>query len=334
LVYRVRVHAQADTGSGVSMELVLPENALGAHASGDDLTACRVGPREGGRRTLHLAWQTRDLLHRTFMLSYEVPQPSLASPWLLRAPELPGDTTNRTLFVILPVDGLGLAGSELRESRESALLPDWIEQQVQSSDYYTAESGAELKLQATWLPRVQTAQAMVSRAEYDSRVVEDGSLLVAAEFTLQHESPLSWRVRLPAVDQLLSCQVNGHPVQPIRRDLQEFELALAAPEHQTTRVAFSYATRLPALDPVSGSMRLELPRTELFIHELYWMLSLPDLYETTALEGNVRIAGAGQAGEEPAHDARRVLRLVKELVQGESPRAEIHYQRRGLANGG
>ena len=91
--------------------------------------------------------------------------------------------------------------AELREARNSARLPDWIRQELQSNDYNTAQSGAELELQATWLPRVQTAQAMINRAEFHSRIVEDGGLLVAAEFTLQHEAPLSWRVHLPTVDQ-------------------------------------------------------------------------------------------------------------------------------------
>jgi hypothetical protein len=164
-------------------------------------------------------------------------------------------------------------------------------------------------------------------------VVEDGGLLVTAEFHLQHESPLSWRVRLPAFDQLLTCQVNGHPVQPVHREPQELEFGLAAPADQTTRVTFSYAGRLPALDRVTGSMNLEMPATGLFIHKLDWMLTLPDLYETTALEGNVRIARSASTGGDQSPDAGHVLRLEKELVQGESPRAEIHYQRRGLTDG-
>lgn len=332
LIYRVRVRAQADSGSGTSMELVLPANALETHVSGEDLVSFRLGTAEAGRRTLHLAWETPDLLHRTFLISYQVPQPPLSTHWLLQAPGLTGEQPNRTHFVIVPVDGLGLVGTELREARNSARLPEWIRQELQSNDYYTAESGAELELQATWLPRVQTAQAMIHRAEFHSRMVEDGGLLVAAEFTLQHEAPLNWRVHLPAVDQLLACQVNGVPVQPVRRDTQDFELALGVPEKQTTRVVFSYAARLPALDPVSGSMELELPRTDLFIHELHWILSLPDRFEITALEGNVRIAGAARSGVAPTHDTRREVRLVKELVQGEAPRAEIHYQRRGLTD--
>ena len=98
-------------------------------------------------------------------------------------------------------------------------------------------------------------------------------------------------------------------------------------------MTFSYAARLPALDPVSGSFSLELPRTELFIHDLDWILTLPELYESTGLEGNVRVAHSSRTGADPGRDADQVLRLKKELVQGESPRIEVHYQRRGLTEG-
>jgi hypothetical protein len=333
LLYRVRAHAQADTGSGVSMELVLPANVIAAEASGEDLIDCRVGPAESGRRTLHLAWKTRDQLHRTFMLSYGMPQSPLSTNWSFHAPQLAGNRPSRAVYVILPVDGIGFTGQNLRDARHSFRLPLWIQEQVQTGDYLTAESGAELQLQAEWLPRVQTAQAMVSQAEYQSRIVEDGGLLVSAGFAVQHEAPLNWLVRLPTADQLLTCQVNGVPVQPIQRDPQEIEFALAAAGNQTTRVTFSYAARLPALDPVSGSFSVELPRTELFIHDLDWVLTLPELYETTALEGNVRIANPTRTGADSSRDADHVLRLKKELVQGESPRIEVHYQRRGLVEG-
>jgi hypothetical protein len=333
LCYRVRAQAQADTGSGLSMELVLPANAIAAEASGEDLVDGRVGPVDSGGRTLGLWWKSRDQLQRTFTLTYAMPQMSSATNWLLHAPRLAGDRPSRALYVMLPVDGIGFTSPSLRDGRHSFRLPGWIEEQVQAGDYLVAEGGVELPLQAEWLPRVQTAQAMVSQAEFQSRIVEDGGLLVTARFALQHETPLNWRVRLPTADPLLTCQVNGLPVQPVLREAQEIEFALAAAGDQPTRVTFSYAARLPALDAVSGSFILELPRTELFIHDLDWMLTLPELYESTGLEGNVRAVPSTRTGAEPGQDTDRILRLKKELVQGEAPRIEVHYQRRGLMGG-
>jgi hypothetical protein len=59
------------------------------------------------------------------------------------------------------------------------------------------------------------------------------------------------------------------------------------------------------------------------------MLTLPELYEITAFDGNASIANSGSPGWEK--EAGPVLRLKQQLVQGESPIAEIHYQRRAIA---
>jgi len=146
-------------------------------------------------------------------------------------------------------------------------------------------------LQATWLPRVETAQAIVSLAEYDTRLVADGALLVQARYTVAHASPLNWRLELPAVDEILTCQINGKPVQPANGATNRSNF-LSPRTQGTTKVAFSYASRLDALDPVSGRIAIDLPRTDLFIHALKWMLTIPAVYETTAVEGNVAIDDA------------------------------------------
>jgi hypothetical protein len=333
LLYNVRAQAQASTGSGLSMELVLPANAIAAQASGEDLADHRVSPPQAGHRTLHLAWKTPDLLHRTFVLSYETPQSSRSTNWVLQAPQLAIAHETRALFVVRTIDGMGFTCPDPLGTNNALRLPHWIRDLVPSGDYYAIEGGPEINLQADWLPRFETAQAMVSRATFQSRVVDDGGLLVTAEFELQHESPLSWQVRLPTLDQLLTCQVNGHPVQPVHRDTHVLEFTLPAPAERTSRVTFSYAGRLPAMDRVLGSLHLDMPSTDLFIHKLDWLLILPDLYETTALEGNVRIARTPSNGGQHSPDSGHSLRLERELVQGETPRVDLHYQRRGLTDG-
>jgi hypothetical protein len=327
LLHHIRVQAQGNGGSGTSLDLVLPAHALDVQVEGDDLIDWRIGPAEDGTRTLNLAWQSGDQLHRIIMLSYQIPLSPLATHWSLHAPRVAGHPQQRALFVVLSVPGLGLSGPELSEGRRSHPLPQWIQDVIGPGDFYLAESDADLTLRAAWLPRLETSQAMISRAEFQTRIVADGGLLVTADYAFDHDTSLNWRVHLPEIGQLLTCQVNGRNVQPVRQESGVIELTLAA-EHQTaTRVAFSYTARLPELDAVSGSLTLELPRTDLFIHELNWVLNLPELYEITAFDGNARIANTERAG---AENDGPVLRLKKELVQGESPKAEIHYQRRAL----
>lgn len=332
LIYRVRIQAHADRGSGTSLDLLLPQEAESAQVNGEDLRDWRLGSPEFGRRPLHLVWNTRDRLSRIFQVDYEVAHSPLATRWVLQAPQSTGTVPPRTRFVLLPVDGLELRGGIARSERSSWRLPEWMRAYIRDGDYLTGEGGPELEVALDWLPHVQTAQAMVTRANFQSRIVEDGSVLINADWTLQHEAPLNWRLRLPAVDQLLTCQVNRQNMQPIRRDAQTLEIALAAPEQGTSQVAFAYAVRLSALDSVSGSLLLELPQTDLFVHELHWLIHLPESYETTALEGNVHMVTSNRVSPEARASTQSLLQLQKQLLQGEIPQVEIHYQRRGLAD--
>ena len=142
------------TGSGLSMDLVLPANVIAPEASGEDLIECRVGPAEVGRRTLHIAWKTgisfTALSCLWPMACLDAPRDQLVVPCAPTHREPP----DRAAYVILPVDGIGSTGQNLRDARHSFRLPTWIQEQVQAGDYLTAESGAELQLQAEWPPRL------------------------------------------------------------------------------------------------------------------------------------------------------------------------------------
>ncbi|NIP92254.1 MAG: hypothetical protein GWO24_01775, partial [Akkermansiaceae bacterium] len=285
LSYDCRLHCQAGDGSGLAIDLLLPGNALELTVDGEDLAGSKLGPRRDGARRMQVQWETRDVLDRVLHLSYSVPQSPLATSWALAAPRVPPDNTSRCLFAIMAVDGLELNGDNLKDSVQSRRLPEWLRQQVGAVDFLTAETGPDYQLRTTWLPRLETAQATVTRAHYDSRLVEDGALLVEAEYTINHQAPLTWRLELPEMEEILRCEVNGHSAQPVKRGDQTIEFSLHNPDQPTSRVTLCYAARLEALDRVEGRCDLELPRTGLFIHELTWSLLLPDEYVTTAVEG-------------------------------------------------
>lgn len=329
LFYENRIYCQADEGSGMSMVLHLPHNALSVSVSGDDLGEGLLGRREDGMRPLQINWHSRDVLDRVIQLSYEVPQSPLAAEWVLHAPKVSGGGETRSLFAIAAVEGLELGGADLRDAVQSRRLPEWLRDRIGQSDFLTAESGATYPLTATWLPRLETAQAMVSEAAYETRLVADGALLVHAAYTIQHQSPISWRLELPAMDEILTCEINDEASQPVKRGDDQIEFSLVTPGKGETRVAFCYAAKQEAMDPVSGRLELELPRTELFVHELKWLLRMPDSYEVE-IQGNVAIDRGAPSGPEGAKEAENVIHLKKELVRGEHPAVEIHYRRRGL----
>lgn len=325
--YDCAIYSQSDDGSGLSMELLLPHNALGLQVNGEDLAKNRLGARQDGLRPLHIDWNTRDILDRKLQLSYQVPQSPLESDWQLHAPRVAGDGSTKSLFAIVAVDGLEIRGEPLRDSVQSRRLPEWLRARIALKDFFTAEAADTLTLGTTWLPRVETAQAMVSQAIYQSRVGLDGTLLVHAEFTIQHQSPMSWRVSLPEIDQILSCEINDSAAQPVRRGDHEIEFSLNQPTKGSSKVGFCFTAQAEAFDPVSGRLALTMPKTDLFIHELTWELSIPAEYEAE-IQGNVVINRNTTKTVRPPH----LIPLKKELVRGEHPAVEVYYQRRGLSH--
>lgn len=343
LRHSARVLAQADAGSGLSAILALPQNVTGVTVAGEDLAKWSLAPRDNGPRLLLLEWKTRDVLDRTILLNWEIPQSPLAEEWVLEPLQVHKSETvdpnapvraSRALLAIVAVDGLELRHPSLTNGVESRQLPMWLREQLGTEDSLTAEISGDtpISLSASWLPRVETAQATVSLAQFETRLVADGSMLVTANYIVQHSAPLNWMIDLPSIDQILTCEINQLPANPIRRGENQIEFRLATPqprenEMPATEVLVSYSLKSDSLDPVSGQVALELPLTELFIHRLDWELSIPAEYEPTAVEGNVQISSA-QTG---ASATANLIHLEKELCRGERPAVEIHYQSKGLS---
>jgi hypothetical protein len=322
------VYAMADDGSGLETALILPSDAVSIEYMADDLEKGDIRRKPDGSRQLNLYWKTRDVLDRRLRMAYEIPQSPLAEQWELKAPRAVESEKTRTLFVIPAIDGLELSGAGMLDSVQSRRLPEWMGDEIRSRAFSTVETEQQCTLQINWLPRLQTAQAVVNQAEYSTRLVQDGSLLISANFTIQHQNPINWRVEMPQIDEILSCSVNGQASQPIKRGSNEIEFPLSTTEKGQSTVAFSYTAQTEPLDAVSGRIALTLPRTSLFIDRLQWVLNIPKVYEATALEGNVTIAGPEiQFATQPSSSS---ICLVKELVREEHPSVELYYQKKGL----
>ncbi len=161
------------------------------------------------------------------------------------------------------------------------------------------------------------------------------AVVASAEYHVQQSGALDWTVDIPSLDQVLSCEVDGEAVKPVRRSETELEFHLKATTSgdsgDGTVVRFSYALQSSAFDPVSGQVVVDLPQTDLFIHRLDWDLEIPQAYETTALEGNVQLAAVKVDKNKKAAVAKsHLIRLHKELCRGERPSVELYYRRRGI----
>ena len=339
LNYEARVFAQSDSGSGLSMNLLLPHNVASVSVDGDDIASWRLMHNEKGQRKLLIAWKTRDQLDRRFQLSYQIAQSPLSDEWSIVPPKVAGEgATAQHLVAIETVEGLEWKGEGLSGAVASRRLPKWLREHLEKIEFVTAETQGTLELQANWLPVLETLQATVSLAKFETRLVNDGAMLVQAEYHVQQDGALDWTVNIPSLDQILTCEVNGKAVKPVRRNDNELEFHLKEQlsgkkgTDAHTVISFSYALQSTAFDPVSGQVTVELPQTDLFIHHLDWDLEIPEVYETTAVEGNVQLAGKGMASasKKESSASSNTVRLQKELCRGERPAVELYYQRRGI----
>lgn len=328
LRYAARVSARADTGSGLEALLDLPANATEVEAEGQDLVA-RESFRtpEGGKR-LRLQWKTRDVLDREVLVRYSLPRSPLAETWQLQAPAV-GGAASTALFAVVVPEGMVLEGDAVA-AVPAHRLGTWMRELLGEAAFVTAEAAGTLELRTRWLPVVATAEALVGEAKAQLRLVDDGSMQTAVSWSIRHQAALVWQVEMPAKVDLLSCTVAGKPVKPVRREGGELEFTLPAPGEEGkggTAVVVNYVGKTEPLDPVSGRVSLELPRTGLFIERLDWTVSIPARFEVVAVEGNVAVAGAGQGASEAG-----VVALRKELCRGEKPAAEFFYQRKDFSN--
>ena len=318
LNYTARVAANADHGSGLTMELEFPAGVNVTKLKGDDLADWQATTTENQSRRVQVRWQTRDVLRRELELEYNFPQPLTAGEWSLKTPRLIEGESAPPLYVVVPEPGLDL--SSTTETAAPRQLPAWLSALADGKNYLVFVG--DTPLTAKWLPLVETAQAVVETSTARMRIVSDGAVLTEIEYKVRHDHALSWKVDLPEGCELLASSIDGRPINPIDRGEHIVEFSL--PSGKTlSSVAFSYTARKPAFKPVSGQIAVELPQTDLLVHRVDWELRIPVAYEIAAFEGNVESEPC-PAGTD---NTSRVIRLHKELCQKERPRAEFFYQK-------
>lgn len=338
LHYEAHVFAQSDAGSGLSMDLVLPQNVASVLVDGEDMASWRLERNPDGKRELRITWKTRDQLDRRFQLSYQIAQSPLADRWTIAPPEVAGEgKAAKHLIAMETVEGLEWKGEGVSGAVASRRLPEWLRGHLKELEFVTVETQGPLEIEANWLPVLEAMQATVSRAKFETRLVNDGAMLVQAEYHVQQRGGLDWRVNIPASVQILTCEVDGKAVKPVRRNENELEFHLKTPApgkksgDEGTVVGFSYALQSAAFDPVSGQVTVELPQTGLFIHRLDWDLEIPEIYDAE-VEGNVQQTSGHSSTAPNKKDTAggHSIRLHKELCRGEQPAVEVHYRRRGI----
>lgn len=158
---------------------------------------------------------------------------------------------------------------------------------------------------------------VVTGANSEMRVVNDGTFFNATTWRIRHNTAFTWKVALGADTQVVSCLVDGSPAAPVLADDHSLEIRL--PEKGSeTQIALAYTGKTAAFAPVRGEFSVALPSTELLVERSDWKLVLPAAFAPVAVEGNTEFL----AGE-----SRNELRLRKELCRGEAPTARVFYQK-------
>ncbi len=325
LEHLVIARASATTGSGLSAELLLPSDARDVHATGEDLASWLGIRNADGSNRLLLEWKSRDLLEREVTLTYHRPLRPLDASWQLVAPRGTGDQASRTRFLIAAnprraFEAAGLAGPFDPEG-----LPPTMREALAGSTYHTLESKDHTAdLGARELPLVATAEAVVSEATWTLRQESDGALLAEGLLKIEHRQPLRVAFDSPAGFTLLSCAVNGRDTRPVDRGEGRIEVPLPPAGKEVSQVQLSFTAAGDALDPVSGTLALALPRTPLFIRTLNWRIDLPAAYRAE-VHGNL-IRDSLAAADPPS-----AIRLRKNLCRDEVPAVSVFYQRADLS---
>lgn len=335
LACRSRILANGVDGDTTEMRLFLPAMTNVREVDGESLERWDTTRSDDGlHRVVVIRWNGLERFAREVRVVYEMPLTARDGEWILTAPMVNGCVAQRSVFFVAARPGLEITAGAGNPAGSVGLDEPGpsLAGMLGGLGYATihaapGETTAVVKVKR--LSVVATSQARIDDAQFEMRVVAEGSLLAEAKFTVRHDRPQALRVELPGGSELLECSINGREASPIDRGNGVVEFTLpAVAENRLTRVAFSYSARAEKFAPVAGRLELMLPRTELFTSLIGWEVQLPAAYELTAFEGNVEMAPPGRTvTASPA----TVIRLRKEICKGEAPRVALFYQKRAVA---
>lgn len=317
LIYQIVTHARAGGGSGVEAILPLPAEARRIEVEGEDLSASTPSHDEKRNPILKLCWQTRDILDRQMILRYRMPLRPLDDHWTL---QVPGGDTCRTRFILPDNPLLSIQAEGLSPLCQADGLPPALIKTLQGRALRTLETGDKARIAITRVPVALTADGVIRRADWSLNLEADGSMLVTGTMQIEHQTPLNVDLICPVALKLLQCTVNGQKIAPI--DAGNGKLLFSLPgSKELSNITLSLTGEAGALDPVEGALKLELPRTSLFIHTLDWKLALPMGYQAETHGNLARLPASGNPG---------ALLLRKNFCRDHAPEIHLFYNRINL----
>ncbi|MFZ9937096.1 MAG: hypothetical protein ACO3JG_08520 [Luteolibacter sp.] len=316
LIYQIIARASAAAGAGVQARLPMPPDARDIEVSGDDLVSHTEIRGENRSLALALTWKTRGILDRKLSISYRMPLRPLDTAWRLHAPG--GDEETRTRFTIATSPFLDYAADGLSGPLTPKGLPEPLAETLAGATCRQLEAAAAADLTVTPVPVAATDEGVVKMADWTFRIEPDGAMLATGVLVIEHKGPLGLVLDVPDGMKLLSSELEGQPVSPV--DLGGGRLKVTLPAREgISRFGCAFTRADEPLDPVEGTLALELPRTPLFIHALEWKIELPAIYQAETHGNLKRVPSPG--------GNHSLVALRKNLCRDERPETRLFYQR-------
>lgn len=321
--------SQAETKDGDTCEaqLILPAGVSRIEAASESLDQQILQRADDGVQRLLLRWKGERQLNRAVLLRYQKRVSSLQPAWMLEAPRGHAEKSDITQFYLADqpqrkFSATGLAGPFAPQSLSIAM-----QQPLQGNAYYLIDAPAgQVSLAQAIMPVASTADAVITKARWDSRMELDGASLTTGQLDVQYRNGARMPLRLPEKAVLLSCSADDQDIVPIIAAPGVLEIAL--PRHSSamggSKLMISYTERVEKFAPLEGQLSLRLPGTSYFIHGMQWQITLPTDY-SAEIAGNVIRSAAATSG------AHHIL-LEKNLCRDETPQAEIFYNRQNKTN--
>ncbi len=322
LLYQTYSQAETTAGDATQATILLPTGVSQIVATSESLENQTIQRNADGTQRLLLRWKGERQLTQEVVLRYQKRVSNLQESWSLEAPRGENSSKDQSQFFLADQAQRKYTGERVRGPFSPETLRKSLQGALLGQAYFVveAEQGIGLVRQEL-MPIASTADAVILKARWDTRMELDGATLTMGQLDVQYRTGARLALRLPEDAVLLSCSAAGKEITPVVTEKGGLGISLPAGENalSTANVTISYTQRMEKFMPLEGKFSIALPYTSYFINSLQWQVALP-VDHTAEVAGNLNRPMV--ATSQP-----NLILLEKNLCRDETPQAEIFYKR-------
>ena len=327
LFYQSFSQAETTAGDTSRASIALPAGVSNIEAASEDLEDQTLQRDADGTQRLLMRWKGERQLTREVVLSYQKRVSNLQDSWNLEAPGGENATKDQSQFFLADQAQRKFTGERVRGPFAPETLRKSLQSALSGQAYLIVESQQGIGLiRQELMPIASTADAVIVKARWDTRMELDGATLTTGNLEVQYRTGARLALRLPENAVLLSCNALGQEIAPVVTEKGGFAISLPVGEKMlsTTPLSISYTQRMEKFGPLEGKFSIALPYISYFINSLQWQVSLPIEY-AAEVAGNLTRPMV-------ITNKPNIILLEKNLCRDETPQAEIFYNRNNSIN--